>query len=129
MIYFCVGYSKSWSTPIYKIIDWVKKKKYNLSWLRVGMSYHRYTNLREIFQEDMADKLIRGVESKDFQIKGCNWQGRKTSGCNYDNVCQMNCVVYKVECTNTKLHWQYSIILQSQNVTTYNRCQKLAWKR
>ena len=43
------------------------KEKFKLSWLRVGMSYHRFTNLREIFQGDLSKKLTEDVESKDFK--------------------------------------------------------------
>jgi len=47
--YFCIGYSNIWSKPVHSIIKSIKDK-FNLQWLRVSMSYHRFTNLREVFQ-------------------------------------------------------------------------------
>ena len=44
--YFCVGYSNRWKMPIHKTIQKVIKK-HSLTWLRVSMSYHRFTNLRD----------------------------------------------------------------------------------
>jgi len=54
--YFCIGYSNIWSKPVHSIIKSIKDK-FNLQWLRVSMSYHRFTNLREIFQGDLSRKL------------------------------------------------------------------------
>ena len=51
-IHFCVGYSKIWKIPIYKTIKELKEK-HKLSWLRVSMSHHRFTNLREILNGDL----------------------------------------------------------------------------
>jgi len=70
-IYFCIGYSKLWSKPIHTIIKSIKAK-FNLQWLRVSMSYHRFTNLREIFQGDLSRKLTMGVTSLDFKTLPCN---------------------------------------------------------
>ena len=64
--FFCIGYSKAWLIPIHQTIKEVKKK-FKLGWLRVSMSYHRYTNLREIFQGDLSRKLTLDVTSKDFK--------------------------------------------------------------
>ena len=59
-IHFCVGYSRAWRIPIHKIIK-KNKLRYGLTWLRVAMSYHRFTNLREIFQGDLSHKLTMDV--------------------------------------------------------------------
>jgi hypothetical protein len=55
-VYFCIGYSRAWTTPIHTMIKEVKTSL-GLSWLRVSMSYHRFPNLREYFQKDLQGKL------------------------------------------------------------------------
>jgi len=55
--YFCIGHSNIWSKPVHSIIKSIKDK-FNLQWLRVSMSYHSFTNLREVFQGDLSRKLI-----------------------------------------------------------------------
>ena len=64
-VYFCVVYSRYFSTSIHKVIDRLKKS-FNLTWLRVRMSYHRFNNLAELLDRDLAAKIGRGVFSKDF---------------------------------------------------------------
>jgi GIY-YIG catalytic domain len=99
-IFFCVGFSKAWQTPIHKTIKDIKEK-FNLSWLRVSMSYHRFTNLREIFQSDLSKKLTLDVGSKDFDTLSCNCRLGSSKSCGYNNVCRKSIIVYKVECINT----------------------------
>ena len=97
--FFCVGYSEIWDKPIHQTIKELKKD-FGLAWLRVSMSYHRFTNLREIFQGDLSSKLIEGVESKDYEILECNC--RPPGGkCGYNNVCLDSMVIYQVECPVT----------------------------
>ena len=47
-IYFKLGFSKFWKIPIHRIIKKIKDS-FDLSWLRVSMSYHKFSNLRECF--------------------------------------------------------------------------------
>jgi hypothetical protein len=98
--FFCIGFSKAWSTPIHKTIKEVQKK-FNLGWLRVSMSYHRFTNLREIFQGDLSRKLTLDVISKDFETLNCNCRLGLGKKCGYNNVCRNPIVVYKIECKNS----------------------------
>ena len=99
-IYFCVGYSRAWVEPIHKIINRLRKE-FGLTWLRTSMSYHRYPNLRELFQGDLTTKLNEGIDSEDFKTLPCNCRDRRDNGCNYGNVCRQSIVVYKVECKMT----------------------------
>jgi hypothetical protein len=62
------------------------------------MSYHRFTNLREIFQGDLSRKLTLDVISKDFEPLDCNCRLGPDKKCGYDNVCRKSIVVYIVEC-------------------------------
>ena len=64
-VYFCVAYSRYFSTAIHRVIDRLKKS-FNLTWLRVRMSYHRYNNLAELLNGDLAAKIGRGIFSKDL---------------------------------------------------------------
>jgi GIY-YIG catalytic domain len=98
--YFCVGYSKAWLSPVHKTIKEIKDK-FKLSWLRVSMSYHRFTNLREIFQGDLSRKLTLGVISKDFETLDCNCRLGAEQKCGYNGFCRKSIIVYKVECKNT----------------------------
>ena len=45
-VYFCVAYSRYFSTYIHRVIS-RQKKYFNLSWPRVIMCYHRFNNLAE----------------------------------------------------------------------------------
>ena len=49
-VHFCVAYSHCFSTAIHRVINRLKKS-FNLTWLRVRMSYHRDNNLAEILNE------------------------------------------------------------------------------
>jgi hypothetical protein len=95
--FFCIGVSKAWLIPVHQIIKEVKKK-FNLGWLRVSMSYHRFTNLREIFQGDLSKKLTLNVASQDFETLSCNCRLGISKACGYNNMCRKSIVVYKVEC-------------------------------
>jgi hypothetical protein len=49
--YLCIGYSKFWKEPIHKLLKMLRNR-FDLKWLRIFMSYHRLTNLREMLQGD-----------------------------------------------------------------------------
>ena len=98
-VYFCVGFSRFWSKPIHKIIGQLVKS-FGLTWLRVRMSYHRFTNLREIFAGDLTSKLRRGIGSADFLCRPCNCcsSAHIDGKCPYNGICRRKCAVYKVQC-------------------------------
>ena len=64
-VYFFVAYSRYFSTAIHRVIDRLKNS-FNLTWLRVRISYHRYNNLVELLNGDLAAKIGRGIFSKDL---------------------------------------------------------------
>ena len=43
--YFCIKVSDAWEIPIHVALQELQNK-YNLKWLRISMSYHRFSNLR-----------------------------------------------------------------------------------
>ena len=71
MVRFCIGMSKHWSKPIHERIKELHEK-HGLKWLQVLISYHRFANLRGIFQSNLNKKLIEGVISRDFCDLECN---------------------------------------------------------
>ena len=70
-VYFCVAYSRYFSTSIHRVINGLKKT-FNLSWLRVRMSCHRFNNLAKLLNRDIATKIGRGIFSKDLIDRECN---------------------------------------------------------
>jgi hypothetical protein len=68
---FCLGMSKGWNNPIHAILKELRNK-HGLVWLHISMSYHKFSNLREIFQGDLNRKLMDGIVSRDFMDQPCN---------------------------------------------------------
>ena len=66
------------------------------------MLYHWFPNLRDMFQSDLLDEIIDGVESIDFNVRECNCRGgRGPNKCQYRNVCRVPIVIYRVTCKMT----------------------------
>ena len=97
--HFCIGVSKAWKKPIHTILKKLRDK-YELKWLRISMSYHKFSNLREIFQGNMGSKLMAGVELLDFIDRPCNSNhDTKINGeCVYGDKCRKRVIVYKATC-------------------------------
>jgi hypothetical protein len=99
-LYFKVGFSHYWRKPIHKTIREVKSRFPSLTWLCVSMSYHHFSNLRELFQSNLNTKLNNAVISKDFQNLPCNCRNKQT--CPYEGKCCHLIVVYQATCLKTK---------------------------
>jgi hypothetical protein len=112
-VQFCLGMRKWWNDPVHATLKelW---NKHELTWLRVTMSYHKLSNLREIFQGDLNRKLIDGIISCNFMDRPCN--------CNLENVPTMEnagkCVSY------TKQPARYAI---SPTLDKRNKNLRIAW--
>ena len=52
-VYFCVAYSRYFSMSIHRAINKLRKT-FNPSWLRVQISYHRFNNLSELRNGNLA---------------------------------------------------------------------------
>jgi len=100
IIRFCIGMCKCWSKPIHAILKELREK-HGLSWLRFTMSYHKFSNFREILQGDMNRKLMEGIISRDFMDLPCNCNNatKRSGKCIYSESCRKSVVVYKVTCT------------------------------
>ncbi len=99
-IYFCIGISNAFTKPIWQLIHDLKTK-HDLQWLRVKMSYHRFSNMKEVFASDLLSKLNHDIQSMDFASLECNCRTRKTTGCDYDGICRDKLVVHRAECKQT----------------------------
>ncbi len=98
-VWFCLGMSKWWNNPVHAILKELRNK-HELMWLWVTMSYHKFSNLREIFQGDLNQKLMDGIISHDFMDRPCNCNcASKIDGkCAYNGECRKMCVIYKATC-------------------------------
>jgi hypothetical protein len=123
-VYFCIGYSKLWKVLIHTIIKKLRNK-FDLKWLRISMSYHRFLNMREMLQGDLSKKLIKGIKSCDFKVRDCNCRsGRGTGKCQYGGFCRMLIVIYRVTCKmtnkiyigNTQQHFKMRMSSHFQDV-------------
>ena len=65
------------------------------------MSFHCFSNLRNLFQADLSKKLAANLVSKDFMNQECNFPKKnKIEGkCVYNNECRKVVVVYEATCT------------------------------
>ena len=93
-------YSRYFSTSIHRVIDRLKKS-FNLSWMRVKMSYHRFNNLAELLNRDLAAKIGRGIFSKDLMNRECNCSlpSKVNKKCVYEGKCRSKCIIYEVKCS------------------------------
>ena len=90
----------AWTTPMWIVIEKLKAKCH-LKCLRVSMSHHRFTNLREIPNADPTGKLNKDITSQDFSPRPCNCRHKATTGCDYNNRCRDTLVVYRIQCKTT----------------------------
>ena len=65
------------------------------------MSYHRYHNLAELLNGDLATKIGRGIFSKYLMDIECNCSlPSKVNGkCVYKGKCRSKCIIYEVKCS------------------------------
>ena len=99
-VYFCVAYSRYFSTEIHRVISRLKKS-FNLTWLRVIISYHIYNNLAELLNGDLAAKIGWGIFSKDLMDRECNFSlpSKVNRKCVYEGKCRSKCIIYEVKCS------------------------------
>ena len=48
------------------------KEEYKLTWLRVSMSYHKFPNVKELFNGDLQNKLMADIVDTDVEDLDCN---------------------------------------------------------
>ena len=94
-----VAYSSYFYTSFYRVIN--RKKYFNLSWLRVRISYHIFNNLSELLNGDLGAKIGQRILSKGVMDRECNCSlpykfNRKYS---YEGKFRSKCLIYKVRCS------------------------------
>ena len=65
------------------------------------MSYHRYNNLAELLNGDLAAKIGRGIFSKDLMDRECNCslQSKVNGKFVYEGKCRYKFIIYEVKCS------------------------------
>jgi hypothetical protein len=71
------------------------------------MIYHRFPDLRNLFQADLNKKLTANLVSRDFVNESCNRiKNKKVYGkCIFNSECRNRVVVYKVTCQVCKMQY------------------------
>ena len=77
------------------------KNSFNLTWLRVQISYHIFNNLAELLNGDLTTKIGRGIFSKDLMDRKCNCSlnSKVNRKCAYEGKCRSRCIIYEVTCS------------------------------
>jgi len=102
-IWFCTAFSKFWDKPISRKISSLIKK-YNLTWLRVTVSYLKYSNINQMFQSDLKRKCSLHITETDLPPRPCNCNAtskRADGKCLYNGECRQPYVVYELKDTET----------------------------
>lgn len=102
-IYFVVGYSKIWGSPISSRIKRLALK-YGLKGLRFKMAYKKFTNLGEKLNGDLNKKLMKGIVDLNKIDRPCNCNVKTLLAdgrCMYDGDCRKSIVVYEHQCLIT----------------------------
>ena len=83
----------------YRVIERLKNA-FNLTWLIVQMLYHKFNNLVELLNRDLAAKIGRGVFSKDLIDRkyNCSLPSKVNGKCAYEGKCQSRCIIYELTC-------------------------------
>ena len=63
------------------------------------MTYHKFSNVGQILQEDLTGKLMEGISSKDFEFRECNCHNASKTNWVYiyNGDGRRSVVVYKTE--------------------------------
>jgi hypothetical protein len=102
----------------------VKSRFPSLTWLRVSMSYHRFSNMRELFQGDLNTKLNRNVISKGLPEAPVQLQ-EQTSMSALRRLPHLDCgVSSSLSQDEQTLHWKHPAARENKNARPHPRCQK-----
>ena len=98
-VWFCLGFRNFWDKPTSrKIHSFIQE--YKLTWLCVSVSYHKYTNLHQMFQSDMNRKCSLRIIDEDLPTWPCNCNvtSKMANGKYlYNGYCRVPYVVYKIK--------------------------------
>jgi hypothetical protein len=98
-VYFCLGVSGWHVKPVHTILKRLRNQ-FNLKWLRISMSYHRFANLRQMYQRDKEKKLMNGIHCGDCVDRPCNCsKASQVNGeCPFGGKCRQHFLVYEATC-------------------------------
>ena len=98
-VYFCLGVSGWHSEPVHVILKRLRNQ-FNLKWLRISMSYHRFANLRQMYQRDKENKLMNGIFCGDCIDRPCNCSmvSQVNGECPFGGKCRQQFVIYEATC-------------------------------
>ena len=126
--------SKFWGVPAGKRS---KKlcKDYNMTWLRVNISYSTFQNLVQKFNADANKKLMDGIYAQGYQNTKCVCceKSKLDNGkCHYEGFCQRSTLIYELLCLKTGKSYvgktqKYLRVRTQQHVTSVWKL--LEWKR
>ena len=121
-VYFCFAKSSYFSTSIHRVINRIKRS-FNLSWMRVRMSYHRFNHLAELLNGDLATKIGRGIFSKDLMDRECNCSlPSKVNGkCVYESKFWSKYIIYLVNAPCVTLFIQITHSRHKKNEGSFLR--------
>jgi hypothetical protein len=98
-VYFCLGVSGWHLKPVHVILKRLRDQ-FNLKWLRISMSYHRFANLRQMYQRDKEKKMMDGIYCGDCVDRPCNCsKASQVNGeCPFGGKCRQHFLVYEATC-------------------------------
>lgn len=70
-VYFCIGFSKKWTIPLFKVFKELKIK-HKLKWLRVRVSYTTFANVNLLLNGDVVHKMQQGWKCRKTGSELCN---------------------------------------------------------
>ena len=88
-MFFVVGYSRVWTTPIHAILNRLRCK-YGFKWLRLSMAYTCHSNLASLINADTGLKVMAGIVDKGLHDRPCNCGPgfKKDSECIFGGKCR-----------------------------------------
>ena len=121
--------SKAWSMPIRMKLKELHNK-HGLTWLHFSMSYHTFSNLREILQEHLNWELMEGIISHDFMDWPCNCNNvAKIDGKGiFNGNCRKMCVVYKVTCQVCDMFYIGNTQQKINKASIWTMCKNWLWR-
>jgi hypothetical protein len=98
-VFFCLGVSGWHQIPVHVIVKRLRNQ-FDMKWLRFSMSYHRFANLRQMYQRDREKKLMARIFCGDCMDRGCNCGDVSLVGgeCPFGGDCRKRFVVYEASC-------------------------------
>jgi hypothetical protein len=98
-VFFCLGVSGWHLNPVHVLLKRLRNQ-FNLKWLRISMSYHRFANLRQMYQRDKEAKLMDGIHCGDCVDRPCNCSmvSQVNGECPFGGKCRHRFLIYQATC-------------------------------